>query len=56
MTVRRTRVQNSLPDFWSLALALRAARPLHAPGTIRPFDHLPRNLAIAARRSREVLA
>ncbi len=42
--------------FWSLALALRAARTLHAPGTIKTFDHLPRNLVIAARRSREVLA
>jgi phage FluMu gp28-like protein len=42
--------------FWSLALALRAARTLHAPGTIRTFDHLPRNLVIAARRTREVLA
>ena len=42
--------------FWSLALALRAARSLHAPGTIKTFDQLPRNLVIAARRSREVLA
>jgi len=42
--------------FWSLALALRAARTLHAPGTIQSFDHLPRHLAIAARRCREVLA
>ena len=42
--------------FWSLALALRAARTLHAPGTIKTFDLMPRNLAIAARRCREVLA